>query len=275
MNIWRLFPLVTAAQWIIKWYPAGKTSTDSRLNLPGKWAWLTMEAPAFITLLYIMRTLPKELNLSFLPWQNWAMAGLYTAHYIYRAIIFPLINPSMSPIHPLVWLMAAGFNVTNALAIGGWLAGHGPVTMSYWDGRGSYVPLGMALWALGLMGNMYHDDQLREIRRKAKRKQQKQQQEVDKQQQEANKPSRGVDKVYMIPENGLFSFILYPHYLCEWIEWSGFWLAGGRAFTPARTFLLNEITTMLPRALQGKQWYIDKFGKEAVGARGAIIPGLL
>lgn len=41
---------------------------------------------------------------------------------------------------------------------------------------------------------------------------------------------------------------------------------------PARSFLLNEIATMFPRALQGKQWYIEKFGKERVGWRGAIIP---
>jgi 3-oxo-5-alpha-steroid 4-dehydrogenase 1 len=32
---------------------------------------------------------------------------------------------------------------------------------------------------------------------------------------------------------------------------------------------------MLPRALSGKRWYIEKFGEEKVANRKAIIPGLL
>ena len=79
----------------------------------------------------------------------------------------------------------------------------------------------------------------------------------------------------MLPKNGLFHYILFPHYLCEWLEWAGWWMIGGWSCTPARSFLFNEISTMLPRALQGKQWYIEKFGKEKVGDRKAIIPGLL
>ncbi len=182
----------------------------------------------------------------------------------------------MSPIHPGIWLMALGFNVTNGLAIGGWLAGHGPTSQSYWASRSSYVFLGITLWTLGLAGNIWHDEELREIRRKATRKQRAQ---AEKQRKEASaageQPPQSVHKLYMLPENALFQYIFYPHFLCEWIEWAGFWMVGGLAFTPARTFLLNEITTMLPRALQGKRWYIDRFGRETVGSRRAIFPGLL
>ena len=55
----------------------GKTSNNSRFNIPGKLAWLTMEAPGFITLLYIMWSLPKELGIESLPWGNWTMAGMF------------------------------------------------------------------------------------------------------------------------------------------------------------------------------------------------------
>ena len=79
----------------------------------------------------------------------------------------------------------------------------------------------------------------------------------------------------MMPENGLFRAVLYPHYFCEWIEWAGFWMIGGWGCAPARTFLFNEIATMLPRALQGKRWYLERFGKEKVGSRKAVIPGLI
>jgi 3-oxo-5-alpha-steroid 4-dehydrogenase 1 len=32
---------------------------------------------------------------------------------------------------------------------------------------------------------------------------------------------------------------------------------------------------MLPRAVQGKRWYVERFGEEKVGGRKAIIPGFL
>jgi 3-oxo-5-alpha-steroid 4-dehydrogenase 1 len=32
---------------------------------------------------------------------------------------------------------------------------------------------------------------------------------------------------------------------------------------------------MLPRALAGKRWYEEKFGKDKVAGRKAVIPGLL
>lgn len=84
-----------------------------------------------------------------------------------------------------------------------------------------------------------------------------------------------VEKVYMLPKNGLFHYVLFPHYLCEWVEWCGFWMVGGLACGPARAFVVNEVATMLPRALHGWDWYVEKFGREKVGKRKAIIPGLL
>jgi len=52
-------------------------------------------------------------------------------------------------------------------------------------------------------------------------------------------------------------------------------MVGGWNCVPARNFLVNEIFAMLPRAVAGKKWYIDKFGKEKVGSRKAVIPGVL
>lgn len=81
-----------------------------------------------------------------------------------------------------------------------------------------------------------------------------------------------VDKVYMIPKNGLFHYVLYAHYFCEWIEWAGWWMVGGWSCMPARAFFLNEVFAMFPRALHGYHWYVDKFGKDKVGKRKAIVP---
>jgi len=197
-----------------------------------------------------------------------------TTHYIYRAIIYPIAAPTMSPIHLFVWFCALLFQLTNATVIGGWLAGYGPTTVYDWSGRVYTMEVGMVIWGWGLLANIFHDDDLREIRRTTLRKQRAAAEEKAKKE---GKPVEqvNVDKVYMIPKNGLFHYVLYPHYLCEWIEWFGFWVVGGWSCFPARAFLINEICSMLPRALQGYHWYVEKFGAEKVGDRKAIIPGLL
>ena len=228
-----------------------------------------MESPTFLSVLYCMYALPEQVGIESLPWANWTMVGIYTIHYLYRAVLSPLVlNPSMSPIHLFVFLGAMLFNVVNGLSIGGWLAGYGPTTVNDWAGRLYMIEVGLVIWGWSFLGNIFHDDDLREIRRSALRRQKAQA-------EKENKPIKGVDKLYVMPKNGLFHYILYPHYLCEWFEWAGFWLIGGWSCVPARNFLVNEITTMLPRAIQGKQWYIDKFGKKEVGNRKAVIPGLL
>ena len=176
----------------------------------------------------------------------------------------------MSPIHISVWAAALVFQLINSTCIGGWLAGHGPTAQSDWEGSAERIEVGMMIFAVGLLANAYHDDELREIRRAASRNQKKKQ-EVQGEKGDETK----VEKLYMIPENGLFRAVLYPHYFCEWIEWGGFWMVGGLACVPARSFVLNEIFAMLPRAVQGKQWYIERFGKEKVAGKKAVIPGIL
>lgn len=228
-----------------------------------------MESPTIVFMLYCMFTIPKMEHIDSLPWGNWTMAGIYCIHYFYRAWLSPLVlNPSMSPIHLLVFVLAFAFNTINALSLGGWLAGYGPTTVFDWAGRLYTMEIGLVLWGWSLMGNIFHDDDLREIRRSALRRQKN---EAEKK----GKPIDGAQKLYMIPKNGLFHYILYPHYLCEWFEWAAFWLIGGWDCVPARTFLINEIATMMPRAVQGRRWYIEKFGKDRVGNRKAVIPGLL
>ena len=69
----------TLFQWLVKYYPMGKTSTESTFNLPGKIGWATMEAPGFIMLLYLMYALPKQEGIESLPFTNWTMAALFVS----------------------------------------------------------------------------------------------------------------------------------------------------------------------------------------------------
>ncbi len=142
------------------------------------------------------------------------------------------------------------------------------------------MELGFIIWALGFAGTIWHDDELREIRRSAARKQRNAEKDHCGKVTEGNRlvkkeKKKGVDKIYVIPQNGLFRFVLSPHYFCEWIEWTGFWIMCGADCVPARNFVLNEVCTMLPRALQTRRWYVERFGWEKVGRRRAVVPGVI
>ena len=306
----------------------GKTSVASRLNIPGRIAWFTMECPGFLTLLYIMKTLPAKYGITDLPWQNKVLAGLFVRipltfsppcfpfllrgtqivwtlgkfpscwcneltewprncqikqvlHYTYRAVLFPFLQPSMSPIHVSVWALALSFQLCNATSIGSWLAAYGPTTAAAWDSTGPWATarfvLGISVFYLGLSGNFFHDEELREIRRrkaKAARVAEKEDATADRKEGGRKEGDGGVEKHYALPEAGFFRFMLYPHYLCEWVEWAGFWIAAGWGCVPARAFLVNEVVTMAPRAVRGKWWYIERFGEEKVGKKWAILPGV-
>lgn len=227
-----------------------------------------METPGMLTLAWMLFTIPSQENIALIPWGNKTMAGLYFLHYIYRAYAFAYFAPSISPIHLLPFLGAIAFNTINGICIGGWLAGYGPTSELDWRGSIYRVEIGLVVFGWSLLGNMFHDDDLREIRRAAARRQ-------IRLSKETGRPAEQVDKVYVVPRNGLFHFVLYAHYLCEWFEWLGFWIIGGPNCVPARTFLINEISTMLPRALAGKRWYLKNLGAEKVNGRKAIIPGIL
>jgi 3-oxo-5-alpha-steroid 4-dehydrogenase 1 len=72
---------ITALQWVLDYYPQGKTSTASRYNIPGKVGWVLGESVGPATLIYIFSTLPGELGLDarVLPWGNWTMAACYVS----------------------------------------------------------------------------------------------------------------------------------------------------------------------------------------------------
>lgn len=207
--------------------------------------------------------------------------GVPVIHYIYRALLAPFLNPSMSPIHLLIWASAVAFQLTNGLVIGGYLAGYGPTTSAAWLATVSpswlriRMFVGFLLWLLGFVGNIIHDEILRNIRRSARYQKGQGIAYRKIKQRILRHPSAKVSKVYELPRKGLFSWILFPHYFCEWAEWAGWWLMGGTMFVPGRIFLFNEIATMTPRALQGREWYIKKFGEQRLKGVKAIIPGIL
>lgn len=196
-------------------------------------------------------------------------------HYLYRALLFPVLQPSMSPIHIIVWALGLMFQLTNSTCIGSWLAAYGPTTKEAWDAQPfMYLrfAVGAVVFFMGLLANYYHDDELRQIRwRQMKRVQQLEREKGDN--NDGKKPT--IEKHYEVPNAGFFRRVLYAHYLVEWIEWTGFWIACGWSCVPARMFVINEVAAMLPRAVRGRRWYAEKFGEDAIKGRWAALPGII
>lgn len=266
----------------------GKTSSSSRFNLPGRFAWSVAEAAGPMNLLFILYTLPDKIKPppqattslmgTGLPAQHEALACLYLLHYLNRAIISPLFRaPSMSPIHPLVATFMLAHQYTNSSNIACWLV-YSTLNpdlqhrsfFSFGSIVGSIV--GLVLFFEGLWRNIMAESSLFSLRRGAAKRKAKSE----------GKVQVTYDKVYVIPPaEGYFRNILYPHYVWEWIEWTGYWILGGTwglgwgYQSPALWFLIVEVMTMLPRAVRGRAWYAQRFGKRAVAGRAAAIPGLL
>ena len=207
-----------------------------------------------------------------IPWADPSvlLAAMFVAHYINRALVSPLRTPSRSRSHVIVNICGAFFNLANAFSVAAYLTS--PSAQSFLSDaytRPLFL-IGVVLWASGFIGNILHDETLLDIRRKAAAKREK------------THDQKG--EYYGIPHGMLYSFISYPNYFCEWLEWLGFALAAAplptsfvprsltltsldalvrsgvpKTLTPPWIFVISEVLVMLPRAYRGHQWYLNKF----------------
>ncbi|KIW17226.1 hypothetical protein PV08_04417 [Exophiala spinifera] len=281
---------------ILQWTPLssfqamGKTSSNSRFNIHGRLAWTIAESAGPLNLLYILYTLPGKLkptpdaSTSFmgtgLPAQYEILACLYLVHYVNRAFYTPLfVAASMSPIHPIIVIIMGLHQYVNSSNIACGLVysalrdevqGYDRQLFSYGSVLGTII--GLAFFSEGLWRNMSAEAILHNMRRDAAKRKARSEGKIEV----------SYDKVYVIPPpQGYFRNILCPHYVWEWIEWTGYYILGGTWGlgwgwqSPALWFVVVEVATMLPRAVTQRNWYMEKFGKRAVAGRAAAIPGVL
>lgn len=244
----------------------------------GNVGWLLMEIVSPVTF-YL--TLTRHTSFASLTFPVRLLSLAWFTHYANRAVISVLRQKGQrSPMMFYIPLLSASFNFANAHSIAAWLAGFtissppsGALTSST-----LYSPIflgGMTLWALGLAGNVYHDEILRNLRG-------------------PGKPQ------YSLPRGALyeapFGGISYPNYFCEIIEWTGFALAATfaapfvpppligqgsavsawkmRLACPPWLFVFGELAFLTPRALSGHRWYAKKF-EDMPKERRALMPGVM
>ncbi|KAK6518906.1 hypothetical protein TWF281_003596 [Arthrobotrys megalospora] len=289
VQLFHFFPVVCILQSMIT-TPMGKTSVKSFLNLPGKLSWILMEliSPISFFLTFYLNSPSPLTTLTNLPITHKILTVLYFIHYANRALISPLRAPAYAPAHIIVLIIATYFNYLNGYSLSSFLIlkqGVIPQTTgSWWELR---FTIGVCLWVIGFWGNIWHEDVLYEIRRRAKREHLE-----SARGKKEDGLGEGVERVvvpgkrfvvraensghvYEIPEGGLWEYCWHPHYFMEWVEWTGFLIAaGGWECAPAVNFLVNEIASMTPRAFQGVEFYKRKFGRR-LPKRKAVVPFLV
>jgi 3-oxo-5-alpha-steroid 4-dehydrogenase 1 len=112
--------------------------------------------------------------------------------------------------------------------------------------------IGMIVYICGFTLNIHSDAIIRNLRSR---------EEVE----------RG-EKVYRIPEGGLFRYVTNPSYFSELLSFTGFAIATwslGAVFV-----LLVSAANLVPRAFQVHRWYREKFA-DYPADRKVLIPYLL
>ena len=209
--------------------------------LSARFGWCLMESPAplLVGLGLAMGSRPLDTY-------SVLLSTLFLAHYVNRAIIFPLRLPSTSrPIPLSIVIFAFCFNLINGAFQGVWLGELAPMSMSVQltDLR---IMFGVGLFLIGAAINLQSDATLRALKR----------------------TSLGG---YSVPKGGLFRYVSCPNYLGEIVEWTGFSLAMWAL--PGFAFLAWTLANLVPRALEHHRWYQANF-PDYPPSRRALLPFL-
>ena len=170
-----------------------------------------------------------------------ALPWVFTAHYVYRALIYPATR-RMSRTTAATVCAAVGFNVINGVLIGAELA-HGSAKPN-----DAQIIAGAAIMACGAALNIWHDTLLARLR------------------------AQRASGAYVVPTGGLFNLVACPHYLGESIEWIGFAILTAPARSTA-VFAFWTFANLFPRAVATRAYYRRRFGARAFPDRiRAMIP---
>lgn len=211
-------------------------------SLNNKLAWVLMEAPAFLAMLFVWQMEGASLRMPALLFML-----LFEFHYFQRSFVFPLLLKGKSRMPVSIVLMGVTFNVLNGVLQGGTLFWYpsasfqeGAGYLSHWN-----VILGIVLFLTGLAINWHSDHVIRHLRRLG-------------------------DSRHYLPQGGMYRYVTSANYLGEIVEWTGYALA---VATPAAwVFPVWTAANLVPRAHAIHRRYREEFGDALVGSRKRIIP---
>lgn len=206
-------------------------------KISNKVAWVLMEAPAFLFLLYYtLRFAFSGIDTGNNKIVLYVMAGLFLLHYFQRSFIFPLLMRGKSTMPIAVMLMGLVFNTLNAYMIGGWLYGEAPAGMYElsWFWSPQFI-IGLIVFFTGMGINLHSDHVIRNLR----------------------KPG---DTKHYIPRKGFYKYVTSANYFGEFTEWIGYAIL---TWSPAGVlFAVWTFANLGPRAKSLTEKYEQEFGEE-------------
>ncbi len=219
--------------------PYGRHAWLGGPKLPGRVAWLVMEAPSPLVMAWLFATGTHQGDPA-----AWCFLALWWLHYFHRAFIYPLRmkgTPRPMPVPTVVAAMC--FNCINAGFNGEYLFHRAPMFGTAWLLDPRFI-VGALIFIAGFAINFHADSVLLNLR----------------------KPG---DTGYKIPFGGLYRYISCPNYFGEVVEWCGFAIAAWSL--PAVAFVMWTAANLLPRARTNHQWYREKF-PDYPSKRKAVVP---
>ena len=206
-------------------------------KISNRTAWMIMEAPAFLLLLF--QTIGFAVSGDDTGNEKpvlYIMAGLYLLHYFQRSFIFPLMMRGKSTMPIAIMLMGLVFNTLNAYLIGGWLYAEAPAGMygTSWLWSPQFI-IGVIVFFTGMAINLHSDHVIRNLR----------------------KPG---DTRHYIPRKGFYKYVTSANYFGELTEWIGYAIL---TWSPAGLlFAVWTFANLGPRAKSLTEKYEMEFGEE-------------
>lgn len=208
------------------------------LTIENRLGWVLMEAPAPIVfaIFFLIGSRTNAVTLVFL--------GLWGAHYLHRAFIYPFSLRAAAKRMPLV-VMSFGivFNVMNGYLNGRFVFTFSEYNVANWLADPRFI-VGTLLFVLGFIINRQADRILRELRQPG-------------------------ESGYKISNRQLYRWISCPNYLGEIIIWTGWALATWSL--PGLAFAFWTVANLVPRARAHHAWYLTTF-PDYPPERKALIP---
>ncbi len=229
--------------------PYGRFASEKfGLNLGPRFGWFLMELPATLVFFAV-----------FFSGDHWSepvplvFAGMWALHYANRGFFFPFSIRVPPGAKGSFSIMVVGT---------GWLATsmHGYLNAAYVSDLGDYGGwfsdarfwVGLVVYYVSYALVLHSDSIIRNLRTR---------EEV----------ARG-EKVYRIPQGGMFRFVTCPNYLFEITGWAGFAVC---TWSLGSVFVLGiSIANLVPRALSTHKWYRERF-EDYPAERKALIPFIL
>lgn len=213
------------------------SSSNWGKQISNKVAWVLMECPAFLFMLYYtLRFARSGADTGNSPAVLYVMAGLFLLHYFQRSFIFPLLMRGKSRMPVTIMLMGCVFNTINAYLIAGWLfqeAAAGTYTIEWF--RSPQFIIGTVVFFSGMLINLHSDYVIRHLR----------------------KPG---DTKHYIPRKGFYKYVTSANYFGELTEWTGYAIL---TWSPAGLlFAIWTFANLGPRAKSLTAKYEQEFGEE-------------